>query len=510
MTAFPNFNSRNLRFVVLAACFGSFIAGFAAQSPAQNFGGRTATVSVAEATEEILSIFSDVQGQVVAGSVTAITATLNAATVLEPFKIGDRVKEGQLIATQDATALRNRLALLRAQQVETRLRIEEIQEALGADRVILDILEERLALLQGRAERAQALVARNAIAPDAAEAAQTAVIDANRQIAERMATMTSRGSQMSLVEAAEQRTALEIRQLEADIDAARITAPQTGQIVYLLPARRGYSREGDVLVRTRAPSDYEVVAEIPLEYLRFVARSKSVDAVDFTGRSVALAARVVLPVQNIRTGTQTVRFSIDGEIPRTLRAENAPVTLKVPTTSPAPVVTVAKDAVIPVSGGHVVFLAEDGIAVQKRIRLGNAVEGSFVVLSGLKAGDMVITRGNEGLVDGRKIKIGDPGKRPAGPKGEQWTLTWTTRRGPAEGDLVLGKDKSFFNDEPVEVTRAGNDIAFVGKLVLPFGVLELDFTGTIDGDAMTGKVTLRGLPSGASPTLDFSGSKAGG
>ena len=109
-----------------------------------------------------------------------------------------------------------------------------------------------------------------------------------------------------------------------------------------------------------------------------------------------------------------------------------------------------------------------------------------------------------------KIKFGDPGKRASGPKGEKWTLTWTTRRGPAEGDLVLGKEKSLFNDEPVEVTRAGNDIAFIGKLVLPFGVLELDFTGTIDGDTMGGKVTIRGLPSGASPTLDFSGKKVGG
>ena len=46
--------------------------------------------------------------------------------------------------------------------------------------------------------------------------------------------------------------------------------------------------------------------------------------------------------------------------------------------------------------------------------------------------------------------------------------------------------------------------------MLPFGVLELDFTGTIDGDTMGGKVTIRGLPSGASPTLDFSGKKVGG
>ena len=482
-----------------------------AHSPAlAQFGGRTATVSVAEASEDVLSIFTDVQGRVAAGSVTAITATVNAVTTLENLQLGDRVKKGQTVAQQDATDLRNRLALLDAQHKEAQLRRDEALTAIAGDEEMLTLLEEQLALLAGRADRAQTLVSRNALAAEAAETAQTAVINARQQIAQRRASLASRGSQLRLAEAAMARLAIEMKQTEVDIAATRITAPRDGQVVFLVPATRGYSREGDVLMRTRALSDYEVEAEIPLDFLTFVARSESIDATDHAGRNVTLVPRVFLPVQNVRTGTQTIRFAVEGDLPRSLRAENAPVTLKVPTTSPAPVVTVPKDAVIPVSGGHVVFVAEEGVAVQKRVRLGNAVRESFVVLSGLTAGEQVITRGNEGLVDGRKIKIGDPGKRPAGPKGEKWTLTWTTRRGPAEGDLVLGRETSLFNDEPVEVTRAGNDIAFIGKLVLPFGVLELDFTGTIDGDAMAGKVTIRGLPSGASPTLDFSGKKVGG
>ena len=302
-----------------------------------------------------------------------------------------------------------RLALLEAQQVESTLRRDEANTAIAGDRDILALLEEQLALLSGRAERAQTLVSRNALAADAAETAQTAVINARQQIAQRRATLASRDSQLRLAEAAMARLAIEIKQIKADIAATRITAPQDGQIVFLVPATRGYSREGDVLVRTRAQSDYEVEAEIPLDYLRFVARSKSIDATNYAGRKLTLTPRVFLPVQNIRTGTQTIRFAVEGDLPRSLRAENAPVTLKVPTTSPAPVVTVPKDAVIPVSGGHVVFVAEEGIAVQKRVRLGNAVDGSFVVLSGIKAGEQVITRGNEGLVDGRKIKIDDPG-----------------------------------------------------------------------------------------------------
>ena len=484
---------------------------FSARSAfAQGFGGRTATVSVSEASEEVLSIFTDVQGRVAAGQATAITATTNAVTILEELQVGDTRQArtahrgpGRHGPEKQARSARG------ATGSKPELRRKETLVAISGDKELLGLLEAQLTLLEGKAERAESLVARNALAVDAGETARNAVFNVQQQIAQRRATLTSRDAQLALADASLSRIALEIDQVKSEIKAARITAPADGQIIFLLPAQRSFSREGDVLVRTRASGNYEIEAEIPLQYLRFVARSKDLEAVNFAGRPVRITPRVFLPVQNIRTGTQTVRFAVSGDMPRSLQAENAPVTLKVPTTSPTPVVTVPKDAVIPVSGGHVVFVAVDGIAIQKRVRLGNATGDSFVVLSGIDAGEQVITRGNEGLVDGRKIKIGDPGKRPAGPKGEKWTLGWTTRRGPAEGELVLGKEKSFFNDEPVEVTRTGDDIAFVGKLVLPFAVISLDFKGTITGDSMAGKVTLSGFPSGNTPTLDFTGKKAG-
>ena len=122
----------------------------------------------------------------------------------------------------------------------------------------------------------------------------------------------------------------------------------------------------------------------------------------------------------------------------------------------------------------------------------------------------MIIRGNEALSDGKKIKIGGApaGAKPKGLAGEAWTLNWTTSRGPASADLLLGKEKSLFNDEEITVVRAGDNINFIGKLFLPFGVLDLDFNGTIAGNNMAGQVTLSGLPGGREPTLDFTGTKA--
>ena len=115
---FPRQTSR------LASAAGIICALLFFSSPsaiAQGFGGRTATVSVSEASEEVLSIFTDVQGRVAAGQATAITATTNAVTLLEQLQVGDAIKRGQLIAVQDATDLKNRLSLLEAQRIEASL-----------------------------------------------------------------------------------------------------------------------------------------------------------------------------------------------------------------------------------------------------------------------------------------------------------------------------------------------------------------------------------------------------
>ena len=117
-------------------------------------------------------------------------------------------------------------------------------------------------------------------------------------------------------------------------------------------------------------------------------------------------SRVSLPVQNLRSATRTVRFSFTGELPSILQADNAVIVIQVPTTSPKPMVIVPKDAVLPVTGGHMVYLLEGDRAKRQIIRIGAAVKGGFIVRKGLSPGQKVVVRGNEQLSDGKKIQAG--------------------------------------------------------------------------------------------------------
>jgi membrane fusion protein (multidrug efflux system) len=73
---------------------------------------------------------------------------------------------------------------------------------------------------------------------------------------------------------------------------------------------------------------------------------------------------------------------------------------------------VPKDAVIPVAGGHIVYLADNDRAKRQSIRLGAAVASGFIVRSGLQDGNVVVTRGNEQLSDGRSIDYLAPDAQP--------------------------------------------------------------------------------------------------
>ena len=131
------------------------------------------------------------------------------------------------------------------------------------------------------------------------------------------------------------------------------------------------------------------------------------------GNQINVALRVFLPVQNLRSATRTVRFSSIGRLPFNLQADNAVVVIKVPTTSPKPMVIVPKDAVLPVTGGHLVYLAEGDRAKRQIIQIGAPVEDGFIVQQGLSPGQKVVIRGNEQLSDGKKIQTGkvNAGKR---------------------------------------------------------------------------------------------------
>ena len=184
----------------------------------------------------------------------------------------------------------------------------------------------------------------------------------------------------------------------------------------------------------RTDTGFEVEADIPADYIGFLSPADVIEAEIETASSIAVAntapiklkLRAILPTQNSRTSTRPVRFVPVNGLPALAQAENTALSLRIPTSAPENLITISQDALVPVNGGYVVFVANQGRAEQRIVTLGGAVQDKVVILAGVRAGEKVITKGNEILSDGSEISTGGertgggwkkgqkPGARPTG------------------------------------------------------------------------------------------------
>jgi RND family efflux transporter MFP subunit len=285
----------------------------------------------------------------------------------------------------------------------------EFEEQLGL------VAQEKLTLLEAKLARAEKLRASQTISSEAFDTTKTAYLAAREQTLLRARTLARLRSENNSASLTARKLLLELEELEADIAKANILTPVAGQIAQLAGANALYMREGEEIARIRTDKGFEVEADIPADYVAFLSSEDIIEAVIETqaqntplrSQIIQLKLRAILPTQNSRTSTRPTRFLPLTPLPDLARAENTALTLQIPTKSPQDLVTIPQDALVPLNGGYVVFVAKEGRAEQRIVTLGGTVQDKIVILKGIVAGEAVITKGNEILSDGKEIADGN-------------------------------------------------------------------------------------------------------
>ena len=515
-----------MRKFLTSCCITALAASFAI-APVSAMAQRAKGVAVQTAyvEEEVVSDTTTTPGAVVAPSAFVLSALRSDEVIVAPLQIGAFVRKGTTIATQNHDDLTVQKALLSLQLDDARAQLGQISANLSYENQLLEVAENQLVLVTQRATRARQLAAKQALSVEAAETAQSAELNAAQQVILRQQSADRLAASFAETERTITRLELQIDQIAKQISEATYKAPENGLILSLPAYQTGFARQGDVIARIQGFRGFEVEAEVPSAYLPFLRAAPTVEAKDGQGNEIALTFRTALPQEDRRTATRPVRFSIDGELPRGASADGARIDIQVPIREAASSLLVPQDAIVPVAGGHVVFVFDDGKAARQIVRLGGGVGDKVVILSGLEAGERVIVKGNEGLADGADIKEGTPPKRKV-PNGEAvaeeapaevvletelaedavtWTLEWSTPRGDSSAKLQLSSKANLYDGEPIFVTKDGDKIIFDAERVLPFGILVSSFDGVIAGTEMSGTITLSGLPGGRTPSFPFTG-----
>ena len=339
---------------------------------------RARAVRVDAVIVEPLSQTSPVIGRLVARRAGDVAARINGAVVSMPTSIGDRVSKGDVIATiarerltakrdKYAAALSTRRAMVQSAQAEYSKKNQELRRMAN--------LKKSSAFSRARYE------------------------DLQRDVEARSAALVERRSQLKEAQA-------ELDQATIDLYNGEIRAPYDGVVSEKHTEVGAYVSVGARVVTLISDTDIEVEAEVPSRNITGLTPGFPVRFTLDDGTQHRAKVRSVIPRENARTRTRPVRFVPEFGRKRKPFAVNQSVTVLVPIGEVRQVSTVHKDAVIYSGQDRSVRIVRRGRAFTRKVEIGPAVGNRFVVTKGLKAGDQVVTHGNETLgAPGTPVRI---------------------------------------------------------------------------------------------------------
>lgn len=183
----------------------------------------------------------------------------------------------------------------------------------------------------------------------------------------------------------------------------RITSPISGTIDQMDLKLGQVAQPGQTGIRIVNADNLKVKADVPESYSASVGTGNNVkilipDANDSLVTKVTFAAKAIDPTSR--------SFAVEIKLParKSLRP-NMTAILKIADYTKSKAIVVPVKAIQRSEDGDYVFINESGTAKRKNVKVGTTYGGSSEILSGLNAGDQLITAGATDIEDGDKVKV---------------------------------------------------------------------------------------------------------
>ena len=184
----------------------------------------------------------------------------------------------------------------------------------------------------------------------------------------------------------------QIQLIKAQIAKTAVTAPFSGRIGLRSISKGTYITPSVLVAKLVNIGKLKITFSIPEKYINQVKNNMTLN---FTvaGSTAVYAAKVyaIEPAVEITTRTLQVRAITDNKNGKLLPGTFANVELQLDVIKDA--IVVPSQAVIPVQNGKKVFISYMGKAKDVNVETATRTDASLIVLSGLKAGDTLITTG---------------------------------------------------------------------------------------------------------------------
>ena len=339
------------------------------------FTQGAASVEVDPVVLQTLNQSVPVIGRVVSLKEAKVPAAVMGRVEKVLVEEGDRVKKGQILASID-TERYKWLANIASANVNAAK--AELKSAQAETKINLVELERMISLKNSSAF--------NASKYDKLQNQNTALL-----------------AKEEIVEAKLNSAIQEENIAKQNLSRATVKAPFNGIIELKMVELGEAVGLGFPMFQLISDTSVEIQADVPSNRARILKENNEIqisttDNIKFISKVRALGVRE-------NSNTRTIKIHLSYENSETDRklfvGEN--VNISVPLGPGQEALTVHKDAILKREGMSLVYVVKEDSAQIKPVKLGDGVGERFIVLSGIEAGDLVVTKGNERLRPGQKV-----------------------------------------------------------------------------------------------------------
>ncbi|HQX25902.1 MAG TPA: efflux RND transporter periplasmic adaptor subunit [Pseudomonadota bacterium] len=334
----------------------------------------------------------DATGYITARRIATVSAKVTGKVREVMIEEGQRVEEGEILATLDDAEAQAELSLREAQLASARAQLDEIRtNAANARREY---------------ERQQSLDARKLTSASALDGARTLVeaLDGRLRAQEREVDVASESVDSAQVQ-------LDNTIVRAPFSGViTVKAAQPGEMISPISAGGGSIRTG---IGTVVDMDsLEIQVDVNEAYINRVQPGQPVEAVLNAYPEWKIPARVIaiVPTADRSKATVKVRIALDERDARIVPDMGVRVAF-LEERAPASAPPVAAGVLVPAAairkdgGTDVVYVVKDGKAQRRAVTLGGAVGDSRQVRGGVSAGERVIIEAPAELKDGAVVAL---------------------------------------------------------------------------------------------------------
>ena len=365
---------------------------------------RIATVTRGDLVRDLSA-----EGKVIAANSPTLYA-IAAGTVHLSIVAGDKVKQGQPLASIDSPELRSKLVqeestLASFEAAASRAQLDAQIARANAQRALDQATVDRTAASRDleRYQRAfdGGAVPKNDLnrAQDMLKKAEIGLVAAQRdfQLQSAGAGLDARNKQLQA-----QRQRAVVEEARRQVEALTLRAPFDGQVGQVqVPQGTQVASNGAVLSVVDL-SRFEVEIKVPESFARDLAIGMpaqiSANNAPYAGEIAAVSPEVVSGEVTAR-----VRFA-EGKQPPALR-QNQRLSVRIVMDTRRNVLMVERGPFLEQDGGNVAWVVQAGSAMRRPIRTGASSLSSVEIVSGLAAGDRIVVSGTDQFDNADHIRI---------------------------------------------------------------------------------------------------------